>query len=115
VWIQPEDDVPHLRDRLTRIRDSTGLQPAQVAVAGSLTSALATVFGSADLLLCSAAQADELGLGWRRIGEIDLARGYDIAAVLGDDAQRLRSRLSSGIRRCLGVPTNEEARCTAKR
>jgi DNA-binding transcriptional LysR family regulator len=109
VWIQPEDDVPHLRDRLIRVRDSIGLQPAQVAVAGSLTSAVATVFGSADLLLCSAEQADELGLGWRRIGEVDLARGYDIAAGLGEDAEALRTRLGQGIERCLGVPTREDA------
>jgi DNA-binding transcriptional LysR family regulator len=115
VWIQPEDDVPHIRDRLIRVRDSIGLQPSQVGVAGSLTSAAATVFGSADLLLCSVEQADELGLGWRPIGEIGLARGVDIAAVLGDDADRLRTRLRSGIASCLGIPAAKEAPCTPKR
>jgi DNA-binding transcriptional LysR family regulator len=102
VWIQPEDDVPHIRDRMIRVRDSVGLQPAQVAVAGSLSAAAASVFGSADLLLCSAAQADELGLEWRPIGEIDLARGFEVLAALGDDAQHLRTRLRPAIAHCLG-------------
>ncbi|WIY00131.1 LysR family transcriptional regulator [Amycolatopsis mongoliensis] len=102
VWIQPEDDVPHVRDRLLRVRDAVGLPPAQVAVAGSLTAAAAAVFGSADLLLCSAAQADELGLHWRPVGEVALARGFDVAAALGEDADRLRG-LSSAVARCLGA------------
>lgn len=110
VWIQPEDDVPHVRDRLIRVRDSIGLKPAQVAVAASLTSAVATVFGSADLLLCSADQAAELGLGWRPIGEISPLRGFDVAAGLGEDAETLRTRLWSGIAGCLGAPATEGAR-----
>ncbi|MEV7548537.1 LysR family transcriptional regulator [Amycolatopsis sp. NPDC089917] len=103
VWIQPEDDVPHIRDRLFRVRDSVGLRPAQVSVADSLTAAAAAVFGSDDLLLCSTAQAAELGLVWRPIGEIRLARGYEIAAGPGEDAQRIRARLWSDIARCLGA------------
>jgi DNA-binding transcriptional LysR family regulator len=103
VRLQPEDDVPHVRDHLLRIRDAVGLQPAQVTVAGSLTSAAAGVFGSADLLLCSAAQAAELGLQWRPIGEIDLARGFDVTATLGADADRLRTALWAAVGRCLGA------------
>jgi DNA-binding transcriptional LysR family regulator len=103
VWIQPEDDVPHVRDRVLRVRDAVGLSPAQVAVADSLTSAAAEVFASADLLLCSVAQADELGLSWRRIGELDLARGFDVAAALAEDADRLRTTLRAAVGRCLGA------------
>lgn len=103
VWIQPEDDVPHLRDRLFRIRDAVGLRPAQVSVADSLTAAAAAVFGSDDLLLCSAAQATELGLSWRTIGEIRLVRGFEITVGPGEDAQRLRARLGPDIARCLGA------------
>ncbi|ONF73108.1 LysR family transcriptional regulator [Amycolatopsis keratiniphila] len=103
VWIQPEDDVPHLRDRLFRIRDAVGLRPAQVSVADSLTAAAAAVFGSDDLLLCSAAQATDLGLNWRTIGEIRLVRGFEITAGPGEDAQRLRARLGPDIARCLGA------------
>lgn len=110
VWIQPEDDVPHIRDRLFRVRDSVGLRPAQVSVADSLTAAAAAVFGSADLLLCSAAQAGELGLEWRPVGEIALARGFDITAGLGEDAHRLRTRLWPDIARCLGATETEETR-----
>ncbi|UUV32907.1 LysR family transcriptional regulator [Amycolatopsis roodepoortensis] len=103
VWIQPEDDVPHIRDRLFRVRDSVGLRPAQVSVAGALTAAAAAVFGSDDLLLCSAAQATDLGLNWRPIGETRLARGFEITAGPGEDAQRLRARLWPDIARCLGA------------
>jgi DNA-binding transcriptional LysR family regulator len=103
VRLQPEDDVPHVRDRVLRIRDAVGLQPAQVTVAASLTSAAADVYGSADLLLCSAAQAAELGLQWRPIGEIDLARGFDVTAALGEDADRLRTALWAAVGRCLGA------------
>ncbi|WP_372665390.1 LysR family transcriptional regulator [Amycolatopsis kentuckyensis] len=99
VWIQPEDDVPHVRDPLLRARDAVGLPPAQVEVAGSLTAAAAAVFGSADLLLCSRAQTSELGLHWRPIGEVAPARGF---AVVGEDAERLRA-LAPAIGRCLGA------------
>ncbi|MBB4684176.1 DNA-binding transcriptional LysR family regulator [Amycolatopsis jiangsuensis] len=110
VWIQPEDDVPHLRDRLFRARDAAGLRPAQVVVAGTLTAAAASVFGSADLLLCSAGQARELGLAWRPAGGIRLARGFEVVAGLGDDARKLRARLRPAIARCLGAGETEVAR-----
>ncbi|MEV6824199.1 LysR family transcriptional regulator [Amycolatopsis sp. NPDC051102] len=103
VWIQPEDDVPHVRDRLLRVRDAVGLSPSQVAVAPSLTSAAAEVFASADLLLCSAAQAEELGLPWRRTGELEVARGFAVAAALGEDGDRLRTTLKDAAGRCLGA------------
>jgi DNA-binding transcriptional LysR family regulator len=109
VWIQQEDDVPHLRDRVLRVRDAVGLPPAQVAVADSLTSAVAALYTSSDLLLCSAAQATELELYWRPIGELDLARGFDIAAALGDDAERIHTRLGSGIVRCLDALVEDES------
>ncbi len=103
VWIQPEDDVPHVRDRLTRLRDAVALKPAQVAVAGSLTTAAADVLNSSDLLLCSKAQAAELNLAWRPIGGITLERGYAVAAFAGTDAERLRVDLWPLIARCLGA------------
>ncbi|WP_033260861.1 LysR family transcriptional regulator [Amycolatopsis vancoresmycina] len=103
VWIQPEDDVPHVRDRVLRIRDAVGLSPAQVQVAASLTAAVAEVFASADLLLCSAAQAEQLGLAWRGIGELALARGYGVAAVPGENTDRLRTTLRQAVGRCLGA------------
>ncbi|RZQ60262.1 LysR family transcriptional regulator [Amycolatopsis suaedae] len=102
VWIQPEDDVPHIRDRVLRMRDAVGLRPSQVSVADSLVSATADVLGTHNLLLCSRAQAGELGLSWQPIGELRLARGYDLAAAVADDAARLRA-CAAGIARCLGA------------
>jgi DNA-binding transcriptional LysR family regulator len=103
VWLQPEDDVPHVRDQVTRLRDAVGLQPGQVVVAALVTAA-AEVLGSTDLLLCSRTQADELGLHWRPLGGLDLARGYEVAAGLREDAHRVRTTLTAAIGRCLGEP-----------
>ncbi|MFJ2028590.1 LysR family transcriptional regulator [Streptosporangium sp. NPDC087985] len=103
IWIQPEDDVPHIRDRMFRIRDAIGLQPAQVGVSTTLTTAAAEVLGSTDLLLCSVGQAEELGLHWRPLGEIQLVRGFEVSAAVGDDAERIRTRLRHPIARCLGA------------
>ncbi|GHF40215.1 DNA-binding transcriptional LysR family regulator [Amycolatopsis bartoniae] len=108
VWLQPEDDVPHVRDRLVHLRDQLGLRPSQVAVADSLVSATADVLGSADLLLCSAAQAVELDLHWRPVGEVGLVRGFALATTYSDDADRLRP-LARAIARCLGAPGEGEA------
>ncbi|WP_367128804.1 LysR family transcriptional regulator [Saccharothrix sp. HUAS TT1] len=104
VQVQPEDDVPHVRDRVTRLRDAVGLQPAQVVVATSLVAATADVLGSTDLLLCPPDQAAELGLHWRPLGELDLARGYDVTAGQREDARRVRALPHAAIGRCLGVP-----------
>ncbi|KIH98347.1 LysR family transcriptional regulator [Streptomonospora alba] len=110
VWIQPEDDVPHVRDRIRRLGESVGLQPAQVAVASAFTAAAAQVLDSADLLLCSAAQARELGLHWRPAGGVDPVRGYAVAAADGEDAERIERDLAEGLARCLGAADPEEAR-----
>lgn len=104
VWLQPEDDVPHVRDRMVREGQRAGLLPAQVAVAKTLAAAVAEVLRTADLLLCSAAQAHELGLSWHPLGDPDVARGYVVSAAVRDDALRLRERLGAGVARCLGVP-----------
>jgi len=106
LWIQPEDDVPHVRDRIRRHGDAAGLQPAQVVAATALTAAAARVLGSDDLLLCSAVQARELGLRWRPPGGISPARGYTVAAGAGEDAERVEDGLAHGIARCLGATVN---------
>ncbi|GAA3413377.1 hypothetical protein [Streptosporangium vulgare] len=86
-----------------RIRDAVGLQPAQVTVSATLAAATAEVLGSTDLLLCSPKQAEELGLHWRPVGEIQLVRGFDVTAAVRDDAERIRTRLWHAIARCLGA------------
>ncbi|GAU64858.1 LysR family transcriptional regulator [Streptomyces sp. NBRC 110611] len=104
VWIQPEDDVPHIRDPLTRLRDAVGLRPAQLVAAADLTTAAAEVIGTRDLLLCSPSQAAELALHWRPIGEFALSRGYALAAAADGNPQPLEVRLGNALARCLGSP-----------
>ncbi|MCI3928461.1 LysR family transcriptional regulator [Streptomyces sp. AN091965] len=108
VWIQPEDDVPHIRDPLTRLRDALGLRPAQLVAAADLTGAAAEALGGRDLLLCSPAQAAELGLVWRPIGELALRRGFALAAAAEGNPQHLQDRLGEAITRCLGAAVQAE-------
>ncbi|NBE53240.1 LysR family transcriptional regulator [Streptomyces boluensis] len=103
VWVQPEDDVPHVRDPLARLRDALGLRPAQLAVGADLTTAAAEVLCTLDLLVCSPAQAEELGLCWRPLGEAALVRGYALTAAADDDPRQLTARLGAAVARCLGA------------
>ncbi|GIJ09535.1 LysR family transcriptional regulator [Micromonospora andamanensis] len=104
VWISPEDDVPHVRDPMTRLRDAVGLRPTQVAVAVSVVDAAADALAGSDLVLCSPAEAQELGLHWRPLAEPRPVRGYQVAAGAREDAERLRGELGAAVARCLGVP-----------
>jgi DNA-binding transcriptional LysR family regulator len=98
LWIQPEDDVPHVRDRLERLGHRAALLPAQIAVAASLTAALSDTLRTGDLLLCSAPQAGDLGLHWRPLAGEPVARGFGVT----DDG--VRERLAPHLARCLGAP-----------
>lgn len=104
LWLQPEDDVPHIRDRVRHLGHRAALAPAQVVVAGSLTGAVSVVLRSTDLLLCPRTQADELGLHWRPLAGESPARGFIAVAVSGIDADRLRTAWPAEIARCLGAP-----------
>ncbi|MFI5805034.1 LysR family transcriptional regulator [Streptomyces sp. NPDC051561] len=103
IWVQPEDDVPHIRDPLTRLRDALGLRPTQVVTSPELTAAAAEVLCSEDLLLCSRAQADELALAWHPIGETVLRRGYALTAAADGDPLLVETHLGDAIARCLGA------------
>ncbi|WP_030344503.1 LysR family transcriptional regulator [Streptomyces californicus] len=103
IWIQPEDDVPHIRDPLTRLRDAAGLRPGQVLAAPDLTGAAAEVLCSDDLLLCSRAQADELALVWLPIGELTPRRGYALTVAADGDPLPMADRLGEAIARCLSA------------
>ncbi|MDK1474615.1 LysR family transcriptional regulator [Streptomyces sp. 549] len=115
IWLQPEDDVPHIRDPLTRLRDAVGLRPAQLTVAADLTTAVAEVLCSSDVLLCSAGQAEELGLHWRPLGETTLTRGFALVAAANGNAGLLRSRLGPALARCLGHPDRTSPGRTRRR
>ena len=101
IWVQAEDDVPGIRDRLTRLRDSHGLAPAQLEVTQSTTTAVAEVYAGRDLLLCAREQADRLGLAWQPFGDIRLVRGYDLAAKDLVDAKRMINTLDDAISQCI--------------
>jgi DNA-binding transcriptional LysR family regulator len=110
LWIQPEDDVPHVRDRLEQLGHRAALLPAQITLAPSLVAAASDTLRGGDLLLCSRPQADELGLRWRPLAGAPVARGYIVSAVAGHDAERLRTRLRTPLARILGAPTGDEER-----
>ena len=104
IWIQPEDDVPHVRDPLQHAGHRAALLPAQITVAKSLIAAAGETIRSDDELLCSARQARDLGLTWRPLSGVSIARGYDVSALTGDDAARVGDVLGERIGRALGVP-----------
>lgn len=108
IWIQPEDDVAHIRDRLVRLGHRAALAPAQLAVAGSLTAAVSDVVRTDNLLLCPAAQAHELELHWRPVAGDPVARGYEVAAAADGDADRLRGGLHARVARCLGAAAGRQ-------
>jgi hypothetical protein len=104
IWIQPEDDVPHIRDPLTRLRDAVGLRPTQVAIAPDLTTAVAETLCSGDLLLCSPDQANDLALTWRPLGDLTLTRGFVITAAPAVDVGLFHTHLADAVARALGAP-----------
>ena len=102
--IQPEDDVPHVRDPLRRLGHRAGLLPAQITVAASLIAAASETMRVDDFLLCSAIQASEFGLTWRPLAGDLVARGYSISALTSADAEHVRASLESHVGPILGVP-----------
>jgi DNA-binding transcriptional LysR family regulator len=103
IWIQPEDDMPHIRDRLRQLGHRAALVPAQITVAASLIAAASETMRTGDFLLCSAPQADELGLRWRRLAGAPVARGYTVSAVTGEEAERMHGGLGEHVARALGA------------
>ncbi|WP_063628131.1 LysR family transcriptional regulator [Actinospica robiniae] len=104
VWIQPEDDVPYVRDIAQRAGHRAALLPAQISVAASLVAAAGAAMRAGDFVLCSARQAGDLGLTWRPVADASLARGYAVSAHVGDDALLIRDLLGPELARALGVP-----------
>ena len=111
IWLQPEDDVPHVRDRLVRVRDC-----ARPQTRAGRRRRLAHL-GRRDRVRIGRPAA-VLGRTGRRTGTCvgeESARSSCCAAstsrpVLGEDADTLRTRLRSSIARCLGVPETKEVR-----
>jgi hypothetical protein len=103
IVIQPEDDVPHIRDPLQQSGHRAALLPAQILVAGSLVAAASQVMRAAGFLLCSAAQAADLEMTWRPLASVPVARGYRVSALASDDADRVRDSFGPQIARALGA------------
>ncbi len=105
LWIQPEDDVPHVRDRMERARDEAGLAPVQVRVAESTVRALSEVLVSDDLLLCTRPEAAAHDLRWRPLGDQQVARAHALAAADEGLAERFLVLCASAVATVLGVGT----------
>jgi DNA-binding transcriptional LysR family regulator len=103
IWLQHEDDRPHIGDRLVQAGHRAALLPAQIAIADTVTAGLSDVLSTDNLLLCSAAEAEEWGLPWRRLVDLDLARGYAVEAAAGDDPGLLRDELHADVALLLGA------------
>jgi hypothetical protein len=103
LWVQPEDDTVHVRDELARLAGRHALLPAQIALAATVTEAVAQVLRGRDLLLCPAAQAQDLELSWRPLRGAPLARGYRVQTVDNDDAVAFRQTWRDQVARCLGA------------
>lgn len=101
----PEDDVPHVRDVLVRAGAAAGLLPGQLPVDGSRTAALAGVLADDDLLLCSALEAQDLGLYWHPLAGVDLVRGYRLVGDSADDVHALLAAAADELGAALGART----------
>jgi DNA-binding transcriptional LysR family regulator len=102
IIIQPEDDVPHIRDPLQQSGHRAALLPAQIFVASSLIAAASEAMRAGDFLLCSAAQAPDLGLSWRPLASVPVTRGYRVSALTSEDADRVRGTFGSQVARAIG-------------
>ncbi|WP_169053795.1 LysR family transcriptional regulator [Agromyces sp. H66] len=76
IWLQPEDDVPNVRDRLEQVRNGAGLTPGHLRIAPSLVAAMARAMADDDLVLATRAEADAFGLAWHPLGDLHVVRGY---------------------------------------
>ncbi|MEK8171535.1 hypothetical protein NKH77_25280 [Streptomyces sp. M19] len=81
--------MPHVRDRLEQLGHRAALVPAQITVATSLVAAASEATRAGGFLLPAGAGT---GVGARVAAArgSPVARGYGVAAVTGDDAERVR-------------------------
>ncbi|MGW4444273.1 LysR family transcriptional regulator [Streptomyces sp. NPDC004682] len=75
-----EDEVPDLRDRLTRAVARAGLPERLVASAGPAATALAETLAGRATLLCAEPFAARHGASWAPLADASLHRGYDLRA-----------------------------------
>ena len=103
IRIGPEDDLPHVRDILTRAGFAAGLGPGQLPVDASTTASLAGVLTDGDLLLCTQAEAVDLGLHWRPFVGLDIARGFTLTGGSDYDVRSVQAGISDELAGALGA------------
>ncbi|MET4783669.1 LysR family transcriptional regulator [Glaciihabitans sp. UYNi722] len=103
LHITPEDDLPHVRDVISRAGFAAGLVPGQLPIDSSLTTSLATVLSTGDLLLCSESEARDVGLSWRPFIGVKIARGYELVASSDHDIRRVADTVSHELGAALGA------------
>ncbi len=104
IHLQPEDDVPAVRDPLTRLAHGHGLGAEQAPIVTDWTEALTQLHEHDDVLLCTPTEAAALSLGWRAIRGLSLDRQQEVVARPGllttDQLDRVARRLAqAGARR----------------
>ncbi|GAA1967162.1 LysR family transcriptional regulator [Agromyces allii] len=104
LWLQPEDDVPNVRDRLERVRNGAGLATDHLRVATSLVTAVARAIGDGDLVLCTNAEAREADLAWHPLGDLALRRGYTLVHRDADLGARFVEATGGLLPDLLGTP-----------
>lgn len=70
LHLDPEDDVPYVRDPVRRAARDAGLMPGQLVVTPSVTHAVTDALERGDVLLCTEATARAAGLRWRRLSGV---------------------------------------------
>ncbi|WP_164863507.1 LysR family transcriptional regulator [Agromyces sp. LHK192] len=103
LWLQPEDDVPNVRDRLDRVRNGAGLAPGHLRVASSPAAAMAKAIADDDLVLCTPAEAEAYDLAWHPLGDLHLLRGYALVHRDADLARRFELAAASHLPAVLGT------------
>lgn len=101
--VLPEDDVPHVAERLRRAAAQEALRADAVQVAASRSALLAAVSTRGALGVLGAREAAASGLHWTPFTGPPLVRGY--APIAQDPATvvLLGERLRAAVARCLGA------------
>lgn len=83
LYVDAEDDVPWVRDRIVRAARSAGLRPDQIVIGSSRTTALTSAYEHDDAIICTAAWAAKHDLMWREIADVEVSRSYALSVPPG--------------------------------
>ncbi|GAB2623212.1 LysR family transcriptional regulator [Pseudactinotalea suaedae] len=104
LLIQPEDDVPHVRDHLTQVAHAAGLAADQVITGLPLSESWTAVHERGDVLVCAEPEARRQGLEFRPLApagvrgyRLKLAADHPGAAILLQDRATLLELLAEAV------------------